>query len=116
MRSCLHVNGVELNYFTIVCSAAADAWSQFLWYKNPGGDDAMEAGPWEIGAIMSEDECDTGLRLVTLTADGRDYDAIYTSGYFSNTFNVYWTEDPNGLWTDTSMVSIKRKYMFNFEL
>ena len=84
---------------------SANAWSQFLWYKNPGGDDAMYSGPWELGLIISEDECDTALRMTQLNVDGNTYDVIYTTGYFSNTFNAYWTDDADGLWTDPSTVS-----------
>ena len=80
-----------------------------LWYKNPGGDDAMYTGPWEVGLIISEDECDTALRMVQLDVEGTAYDVIYTTGYFSNTFNVYWTDDVNGLWNDSSMVRCDKR-------
>ena len=66
----------------------------------------MYSGPWELGLIISEDECDTALRMTQLNVDGNTYDVIYTTGYFSNTFNAYWTDDADGLWTDPSTVSI----------
>ena len=90
--------------FASLLTAGAD--SQFLWFKNPGGDEAFLEGPWQVGLILSENECDTALEFTTLQADGRTYDVVYTTGYFSNTFNVYWTEDPQGLWNDSQQVTL----------
>ena len=90
--------------FSSFLTAGAD--SQFLWFKNPGGDEAFLEGPWQVGLILSENECDTALEFTTLQADGRTYDVVYTTGYFSNTFNVYWTEDPQGLWNDSQQVTL----------
>ena len=57
------------------------------------------------GLRISDDDCDTFTREVTLTAGGTQYDAIYTVGYFMNKFSVYWTEHPDGLWNDPTQVS-----------
>ena len=65
----------------------------------------MTTAPWEVGMIISENECDTALRLTTLKVQERSYDVIYTTGYFQNAFNVYWTEDLSGLWNDSNAVS-----------
>ena len=91
----------DLDAFTCRCRQELfpeTYYSHFLWLENPGGDDAIVTSPWQIGAILSEDDCDTFTRSATLTAEGQTYDTIYTVGYFMNKFSVYWSE--SGLWSD----------------
>ena len=41
---------------------------------------------------------------VRLEADGTEYDAIFTVGYFSEVLKVFWSTDADGLWDDNSEV------------
>ena len=40
----------------------------------------------------------------TLTADGVEYDVVFTVGYFSEVLKAFWSTDPDGLWDDNSEV------------
>ena len=68
--------------------------------ENPGGENAIVTSPWQIGAIISENDCDTFTQPATLTADDQTYDVIFTVGYFMNKFSVYWSVQEEGLWDD----------------
>ena len=42
----------------------------------------------------------------TLSADGMEYDVVFTVGYFSEVLKAFWSTDPDGLWDDNSEVRI----------
>ena len=88
-------------YFT------ANTFSQFLWFKNPGGDDAPYQGPWEVGHLISENDCDTFMGDTMLTVDGTDYDVIFTTGYFMDKLSVYWNAE--GMWDNSTEVNFQEQ-------
>ena len=44
--------------------------------------------------------------LTTLTADGVEYEVVFTVGYFSEVLKAFWSTDPDGLWDENSEVEI----------
>lgn len=74
-----------------------------MWFKNPGGEDP-EPSPWELGLLISENDCDTFFIETTLSVEDQLFDVIFTTGYFMNTLSVYWTAEFT--WDNSSMVSI----------
>lgn len=67
-------------------------FSEFVWFVNPGGS-TPEPAPWQVGLVISENDCDTFLISTSLEVDGEEFDVIFTTGYFMNTLSVYWTSE-----------------------
>ena len=112
-ESALHHLFFYVQWLNTLFTFPAEYFSEFFWLKNPGGENAIQTGPWDIGLILSQGDCDTFQRSVVLEAEGRMYTVIFTVGYFMNRFSVYWTNDPNGLWADPDMVFCNTKFKKN---
>ena len=82
-----------------------------MWYEHP--EDPF-AGPWETH-IISDDVGDVFLIEATLQAEGKSYDVIFTTGYFSEQLAVHWTNHPDGLWDDNSQV-LKVNVSWTFDI
>ena len=90
----------------------ANTFSEFLWFKNPGGEDAPYQGPWEVGHMISENDCDTYMDETVLTVEGVEYDVIFTTGYFMNKLSVYWNAE--GMWDNATEVMCNHILIIKF--
>ena len=88
--------------YILVFISTASYISEFLWYKNPGGPDAPTTGPWEVGHVISYDDCDTFFEETYLTVDGVEYNVFFTTAYFHNKLAVHWNRE--GLWDNSTQV------------